>query len=630
MLRDVLERSFVLVTADWPAGDVRKLVRRLQSSHLIVSRISADGAEAHYLLRRDKALAILASKDDKESVHAAFGLDQREPTPVFDAYDDELSALDLDQAVVLEEGRVIGFVDSEVYDEFVGATRSFLKAPTRSEAVQPAQRTLVTDFPSQVVVGQTASLVVFLSADSSDRGLPVAVPAGTEVDVVVVARRRFEVVGAREGAITVTDSDEALPLAFKLKATDEGLGAVLICVFAGGRSLGGVTIESRVVASADAAAEGPPSKREKPLPPSVGEAAPDLTLIITEHTAGRSLSFTLRTRDPEASPRMRQAFGPVPLRTEPLDYFRDFFARIERLPTDTPAERRAAEQALGARGALLFDELVPPDLRTLLWTQRRRIRTVQVQSQEPWIPWELCRLHGWDDGRIQGGEFFAEAFAITRWLPDLADKLALPLRRIALVVPKTSGLAHAASEEEYMRSLGDGGRVVECVPATRDDVLVALKDKDYDGWHFICHGSAGGPNPDHAELELDDGVIRPAQLAGEVQNLGLRQPLVFLNACQSGRSAVSLTDIGGWAARFLRAAVDEEHPTHGAAAFIGTYWKIDDGAALEFAKAFYTALLRDRRPVGDAVMQARSAIRPLGPLDWLAHTVFAHPLAKAG
>ena len=38
-----------------------------------------------------------------------------------------------------------------------------------------------------------------------------------------------------------------------------------------------------------------------------------------------------------------------------------------------------------------------------------------------------------------------------------------------------------------------------------------------------------------------------------VANLGLAKPLVVLNACQIGRSAMSLTDIGGWAARFLRA-----------------------------------------------------------------------------
>jgi hypothetical protein len=620
VLRDVLERSFLLIPADWSAGEVQSLCRRLGPSHLVVHRTAAEGTDVHYLLPKPEALAILANASDEEAVLAALDLDRRATTPALDAYDDELSAPD--QAVVLEEGRVIGFLDSETYDEFGGITRS------RFETIQPTPRTVITDFPRRVAVDETASLVVFLSADTSDSGLPIAVPPGTAVEVVVVARRRFEVVGAREGTITVTDWDESLPLTFKLKALEEGLGAVLICVSAGGRSLGAVTIESRVVVSVGEAAEVPSSKRAKLLPLSIGEAAPDLTLIITEHAVGRSLGFTLRTSDPHVSPRTRQMFGPVPIRTKPLDYFRDFFARVEKLPTDSPAERHAAEQELQAQGALLFGDLVPQELRSLLWARRGRISTVQIQSQEPWIPWELCRLYGWDGDRIQGGEFFAEAFAVTRWLPDLADKLILPMRRVGLVVPKTSGLAHAASEKEYMLSLGGGERRVDCVPANRDDVLAALKDEDYDSWHFTCHGSAGGPNPDYAKLELDDGVIQPAQIAGEVENLGRHRPLVFLNACQSGRGAVSLTNIGGWAARFLRAAVDEEHPAHGAAAFIGTYWRVDDEAALDFAKTFYAALLQDRRPVGDAVMRARLRIRPKGP-DWLAYTVFAHPLAKA-
>jgi hypothetical protein len=36
MLYNVVDRSFVLVQANWPAGKVRRIVERLQSSHIIV------------------------------------------------------------------------------------------------------------------------------------------------------------------------------------------------------------------------------------------------------------------------------------------------------------------------------------------------------------------------------------------------------------------------------------------------------------------------------------------------------------------------------------------------------------------------------------------------------------------
>lgn len=643
MLRDVMERSFVLVPAVWSTGDVKSLLRRLEPSHLIVHYPAVSGTEAYYLLRP----AHLADANDTAPLHEVLRLNQRAATPTFDAYDDEVSAPS--QAVVLDEGRVIGFLDADIFIEakdkegigpfgdifgqiFGRALRQSASGPLdrtlESESVQPTRRSLVTDFPRQVIIGETNSLLVSLSRDRSAGKLVLVAASGMVVDVVIRPRRGFELVGLREGSISVTESEESVPLQFKLRATDVGLGAFQICIFSCGRSLGVLTIESRVEASSPSngrSGGSMPTRSEKPLPPSMGKTVPDLTLIITERE--RYLSFVLRTSDAITSPKIKQEFGPVQIKAEPLTYFRDFFAKIRNLPTGSAADQHQAEQELGALGDLLFHELIPQDLQELLWTQRQNIHTVQIQSQEPWIPWELCRLRGWDNGRIRSGEFFAEAFAITRWLPGPADKLTLVMRKLALVVPTTSGLAHAPCEKEYMLSLGDGERTVTCIPANRDDVLVALKDGGYDCWHFTGHGKMGEQNPDFAKLELDNGVISPALLGGEVENLGLHQPLVFLNACQSGRLAMSLTDVGGWAARFLCAAADV-HPTFGAAAFIGTFWEIDDLAALEFAKAFYGALLHDKQPVGDAVKQARSAIRTLGGLDRLAYTVFAHPLAK--
>jgi hypothetical protein len=620
MLRDVIEKSFVLVPADWPVGDVQRVVRQLSPTHLVVHITAAAGTGAYYLFRANEALDLLGAADDQQAVLAVLGLDQRAATPTLDAYDDELNAPD--QAVVLDEGRVVGFLDSEISG---GVAWIPISRQGTAESIQVTPRSLVTDFPRQVVVGETHSLLVRLSRDSSAGQLPVVVATGMVVDVIVQPRRGFELVDSREDSISVTDADESLPLQFKLKATHVGLGTVQICVFSGGRSLGVLTIESRVVASTDEIGGSPPPMWKKPLPPSIPATAPDLTLIIT-HKGDRFLNFTLRTRDPDASPKTKQQFGPVQIGAEPFGYFRGFFTEIQKLPTDTPADKHAAEQELGARGDLLFKTL-PQELRLLLWNQRQRIHTVQIQSQEPWIPWELCRLQGRDDNRIQSGEFFAEAFAITRWLPDLADKPKLTLRKLALVVPERSGLKHAPSEKKYMLSLSGSERRVECIPANRDDVLAALRDGGYDGWHFTGHGKIRHADPDYAELELDEGVISPALLGGEVENLGLHQPFVFLNACQSGQLSMSLTDIGGWAARFLRAAADDQHPANGAAAFIGTYWEIDDLAAFEFAKAFYTALLQGKRPVGEAAKQARSAIRSRGGLDRLAYTVFAHPLA---
>jgi hypothetical protein len=630
MLGNFVDQSFVVVRASLTAIEVQRLVERLKPSHVIVA--GAANEDSYHLFSTQEALALLSVTNAQTPVLAALGLEQRSATPSLDADDDELSAPD--QAVVLDEGRVIGFVDFTAPPPPITKSGS-TNAVRGIESVQPIARTLVTDFPGQVIIGETASLLVFISTVASEGQLPIAVPVGTAVDVIVKVRRGFELLGSREGRITVMDAEETQPLQFKFKATDVGLGAIQIFVFAEGRSLGSVTIESKVAASTDETGAGSHPKsgkslqREKPLP--IGEeAVPDLMLIIIEHQSCNTphLTFRLKTREPYEPTMIKQEFGPVVINVEPQQHFLNFFSQIQNLPTDTDRDRRAAEHQLSNKGADLFDALFPEDLRDLLWTLRERIHSVQIQSQEPWIPWELCKLHGWEQGRIIEGQFFCEAFAITRWLPELADKLTLPLRRVALVVPAGSGLVHAEDEEEYIQSLDNGDRRVERIPATFEEILDSLASGKYDGWHFTCHGSAHSTNPDLAELELEAGdVLRPENLSGKVANVGLNNPLVFLNACQSGRGAMSLTGIGGWAQRFLRAAVREDHPKHGAAGFIGTYWKIDDLAALNFARAFYTALLQDKQSLGKAAQTARLAIRPLGGADWLAYTVFAHPLA---
>ena len=202
-----------------------------------------------------------------------------------------------------------------------------------------------------------------------------------------------------------------------------------------------------------------------------------------------------------------------------------------------------------AKGASLFEKLVPEDLRRALWSLRGRITSVQVQSEEPWIPWELCKLLGDDGGTVEEGPFFCEAFELTRWLPGLPQVPLLGLRNLALVVPTDSGLAYAAPECDFLLSLAVGDRRVERIPATFLDLHSALASGAYDGWHFSGHGSyRDEPNPERSALILEGGDrLTPEDLGGRVANLGKARPLVFLNACQVGQSQMTLTGIGGWA-----------------------------------------------------------------------------------
>lgn len=348
--------------------------------------------------------------------------------------------------------------------------------------------------------------------------------------------------------------------------------------------------------------------------------APDLSMIVLERRDGDETEITimLTATDPTLGLNLKQ-FAPIRLRVSPQAYFQEFFKDIERLSLETERDEKRAIRRLARKGSLLFETLFPPDLRILLWSLRDRIEEIQIQSEEPWIPWELCKLQGIEDGEIVEGPFLCETFAITRWMPGIGQQPQLSLDQIALIVPEDSGLSFSKNEFAFVKSLADDQRAVEDVPAFYDDVLDAFSAGIYDGVHFSGHGVFRATDPNHSGMELEDGDrLVPEDLTGTVRNLGKAKPLVFLNACQLGRSAMSLTDVGGWAPRFLNA---------GAGAFIGAYWSVYDESAFAFAQELYTRLLVGE-PMGKAVRGARLAARDGGDPSWLAYTVFAHPEAK--
>jgi hypothetical protein len=262
--------------------------------------------------------------------------------------------------------------------------------------------------------------------------------------------------------------------------------------------------------------------------------------------------------------------------------------------------------------------MLPPEMQKLMWSLRQRIRTVFVQSSEPWVPWELCRLVGQESGATQEGDFFCEAFEITRWVPGIPLRQDLHMNKLAVVVPAGSGLASAGQELEYLQTLARGGRTVSQIPARFSDLHATFKRGEYDVWHFTGHGQADETLPNRSEIKLEDFAYSAQNLNGEAANLGRTRPLVFLNACQIGRGGVSFAGQGGWAYQFLHA---------GAATFIGALWSVYDTPAYYFAEELYTRLLAGET-IGKAVQGARLAIKREGDPTWLAYTVFAYPSAR--
>ncbi|HEX9730552.1 MAG TPA: hypothetical protein VGG06_01025, partial [Thermoanaerobaculia bacterium] len=245
-------------------------------------------------------------------------------------------------------------------------------------------------------------------------------------------------------------------------------------------------------------------------------SAPDLVILVREDRRGGTtrLSFVLKARDPGLGLNYEE-FGPKELRADPWSFLRNQLQDVDdRISLGDDKARADALRHLENKGASLTEALLPDDLQDRLRALRDKVTTVQVQAEDGWIPWELLRLRGRENGRRQLGPFFCEAFALTRWRPGLPEHLQLPLGRLAFVSPEVVDLPSAAAEREALAELFSPPRKFCRVPAVCADVLEEMARGAFDGWHFTGHGAARTPDPDRWSIALDDGELRPEDLAG--------------------------------------------------------------------------------------------------------------------
>jgi CHAT domain-containing protein len=241
---------------------------------------------------------------------------------------------------------------------------------------------------------------------------------------------------------------------------------------------------------------------------------------------------------------------------------------------------------------------------------------VHIQSQEPWVPWELLKPSGDDGaGNVVEAGFLCEDYEVTRWVPGIGYCHDLSMSNVGVVIPPDSGLAASIPERDQMLALATSQRQITPIQPEEVALRKALAEGTLDVIHFTGHGVAGRASADRAEIRLEAGSrLRPEDLSGVVANLGKRKPIVFLNACEIGRAGMGLTRPGGWPRGFLAA---------GAGAFIGPFWKVADASAATFAASFYEQLIGGKS-VAAAARAARLAIQAASDPTWLAYSVYAN------
>ncbi len=354
---------------------------------------------------------------------------------------------------------------------------------------------------------------------------------------------------------------------------------------------------------------------------------PDLVLRIALSADRRQLSYTLHSPTGKLG-LVHQRMGSVTLESDPRTFMENTLLRLSQMARASrnklsEAQFAANQEALREIGWDLYEQLWTPAL-SRAYRRLRDLRQEQpdlsllIISDEPWIPWEMILPH---EDELPAEDFLCAQFRMTRWLAGRSLPEDFSLHQARVVVPK-SNLPSVKAEQDFFSQelpklrddISYGGEWLDMA----SEVTEALRAGDVQLFHFACHGDFDYTRPDESVLKLQGDSLRPSQIVGPMRSgVAASKPLVFLNACHTGQTGFSLTNMGGWAARFVRA---------GASAFIGSLWEVNDELAAKFAIKFYTNLLTGQT-LGDAFHAARAHIREEDPANptWLAYTLYADP-----
>jgi hypothetical protein len=471
-------------------------------------------------------------------------------------------------------------------------------------------------------VNQFTSVIVYLSKEQqSEANLYFAASKSENVDVLIQIIYGFQIIGSEQCVLAVNKA-ELEKFEFKLKATEKGEGKIRLLAFLNGRKLGFLDLAVKIFEEQKALPFKRIKTEKRPMHVMKSEM-PDLVLIIMEqkHSDGdTSISFRLIASDYRHNIYLKP-YGSTKIKGNLCKYFNGLFGDIENMNNELTQSKDIVKLKLEKIGTSLYEKLFPEELKRLLWGLKDKIKTLKIDSDEPWIPWEICRMTMQEDGEYKEAGFLCELFEITRWIPSLnAAPPVFNFNKLAIVVPEDSGLEYAKHEKEGLIQLLKDIYSIESIPANYQDLISNFEKGEYSLWHFTGHGSYQDiANPDKSAIILNnDQPFTAENITGKVKNLGKAKPLVFLNACQLGKSGMGLTGIGGWAPQFL---------SSGVGAFIGAYWQVLDDSAYEFAMTFYKLLFEDNLTIGQAGLEARRKIKEKGDPTWLAYTIYADPYA---
>ncbi len=539
---------------------------------------------------------------------------------------------------------------AEVHSDRGARMRSGEPAPTRqagwSELLAGVRQRLAgpmvtrhTDItaPRRLALGRRGVVTVGLTRGpvaDSDAARPLELRLKQFLEVWLRSQREhLEVIGEPVRRLPVEAGLDTEPAVFYVKAVSLGTKHLLLDFRQHGVTIGTVRLVIEV------GKEALPEEQLQDLVEAIqvgGPYAPppDLEIrVAAEVAAGRTcLTYTLHSPNGAAGFHFQPA-GSVTILGSPQQYQLGLMEKIEALAAGRDVDGQLltpgqVEDKLAAVGHGLYQELFPPEMRRAYRQFRGCTQSVQISSDEPWIPWELIKPYDdTDPDNIIDDDFLCVQFQLTRWLAGRSGGSGrIHVSRLACVEAGQAvgqvPLPYASRERQYLAQMAASYGVEDRSPTDgqRATVEALLDGGGIDLWHFSAHGNVDLVRADESVIRLSDGSgLRAEDIHGSRQtHIAHDRPLVFVNACRVAQQAWTLTRLGGWAAAW----VDRCR----CGAFVGPLWSVSDRLAYEFARAFYDALQQDQT-IAQATQAARNCVRELEPAScaWLAYSVYGHP-----
>lgn len=284
-------------------------------------------------------------------------------------------------------------------------------------------------------------------------------------------------------------------------------------------------------------------------------------------------------------------------------------ALLGRLPQQTNS---LTEKELADIGEKIGALVLPDNVRKALRAAVPEHFVVIHDTAASRVPWDAVHI---DDLPLAGGLGIShrcqvQDLSIAKWLHKrhVSDR-----PRVLLAIDPTRDLNGAREEGKRIEALFAGMPstatldVLKGSEVTRSELLRRFSSGEYDVLHYSGHSVFDPTRPENCGLLLENNEVVTGLDLAPLANL---PSLVFFNSCESARIRGQRTRKAVGPAEHLRRghSVAEALLRGGIANFVGTYWPVRDGAAMEFAAAFYGAILIGKS-IGDAFIAARQAVK---------------------